>query len=54
MLALLVGGPFLYLRRRREQGRETVRLYYDDGSSVTLEQGAPDAERLLELARAAL
>lgn len=53
-LALLVGGPLLYLSRRREERREAVHLYYDDGSMVTLEQGAPGAERLLGLARSAL
>ena len=56
LLALLVllGGPLLYLARRREQRREGVRLYYDDGSMVTLERGAPGVEPLLGLARAAL
>ena len=56
LLALLVviGGPLLYLSRRRAQRRERVHLYYDDGSMVTLERDAPQAERLLDLARAAL
>jgi hypothetical protein len=31
-----------------------VHLYYDDGSMVSLEANAPQAERLLALARAAL
>jgi hypothetical protein len=53
-LLLLVGGPLLYLARRREERRERVHLYYDDGSMVTLEHGAPEAERLLAIARAAL
>jgi hypothetical protein len=53
-LLLLVGGALLYLLRRRDRRRERVHLHYDDGSSVTLEQGAPEAERLLALARAAL
>jgi hypothetical protein len=55
LLALLVfaGGPLLYLARRRTS-RERVHLYYDDGSMVTLERSAPEAERLLALARAAL
>ncbi len=55
LLALLVfvGGPLLYLARRRAP-RESVHLYYDDGSMVTLEPSAPEAERLLALARAAL
>ena len=56
LLALLVvvGGSLLYLSRRRGERRERVHLYYDDGSMVTLERDAPQAERLLELARAAL
>jgi hypothetical protein len=56
LLALLVfiGGPLLYLARRRVPLRERVHLYYDDGSMVTLERDTPQAERLLELARAAL
>ena len=53
-LLLLVVGPLLYLARRRDDRRERVRLYYDDGSMVTLEHDAPEAERLLAIARAAL
>lgn len=53
-LALLVGGPLLWLARRRDERRERVSLYYDDGSMVTLESGAPGSERLLQLARSAL
>ena len=53
-LLLLVVGPLLYLARRRTTPRERVHLYYDDGSMVTLERDTPQAERLLELARAAL
>jgi len=53
-LLLLVGGPLLYLARRKESRRERVHLYYDDGSMVTLERGAPEAERLLAVARSAL
>jgi hypothetical protein len=52
-LAVLVGGP-LYLRHRREAGRDRVHLHFDDGSTVTLVDDAPDAERLLALARQAL
>ena len=51
---LLVVGPLLYLVRRRATPHERVHLYYDDGSMVTLEPSAPQAERLLALARAAL
>lgn len=53
-LALLVAGPLLYLARRRRGTGERVALTYDDGSSVTLERGAPGSERLLGLARGAL
>lgn len=53
-LALLVGGPLLYLARRRDERRERVHLYYDDGSMVALERGTPAAERLLGAARTAL
>jgi len=53
-LVVFVGGPLLYLSRRRGERRERVHLYYDDGSMVTLERSAPQAERLLALARAAL
>lgn len=53
-LAVFVGGPLLYLARRSVPPRERVHLFFDDGSMVTLEPGAPEAERLLALARAAL
>ena len=52
-LLVLVGGP-LYLRHRRAARRERVQLDFDDGSSVTLADDAPAAERLLALARQAL
>ncbi len=54
VLLLVVGGPILYLSRRRDERRERVHLYYDDGSMVTLERGAPEAEQLLAVARSAL
>jgi hypothetical protein len=53
-LLVLLAGLILYLLRRREQRRERVHLHYDDGSTVTLEQGSPEGERLLALARGAL
>ena len=52
-LLVLVGGP-LYLRRRRDERRERVHVHFDDGSTVTLADDAPDAARLLTLARQAL
>jgi hypothetical protein len=56
VLALIsvVGGALLYFTRRRRSTSERVHLYYDDGSMVTLERSAPEADRLLALARAAL
>ncbi|HUQ22963.1 MAG TPA: hypothetical protein VM049_08100 [Gaiellaceae bacterium] len=53
-LLLFVGGPILFLSRRRGVRRERVHLYYADGSMVTLERGAPEAERLLTVARGVL
>ena len=50
----LVAAPLVYLARRRGAGRERVRLYYDDGSMLTLGRGRPEAQRLLTLAREAL
>ena len=52
-LVLLVAGA-LYVRRRRETRRERVHVHFDDGSAVTLTSGAPEADRLLALARRAL
>ena len=54
VLLVFVGGPVLYLSRRRDERRERVHLYYDDGSMVTVERAAPEAERLLALAHGAL
>jgi hypothetical protein len=53
-LFVFVGGPAFYLARRRVPHREHVRLYYDDGSMITLERSAPEGERLLALARTVL
>jgi hypothetical protein len=39
------------LMRRSAARRPRVDLYYDDGSMVSLGDGAPDAARLLPLAR---
>jgi len=53
VLIVLLAG-LLYLRHRRNAGREQVHLQFDDGSTVTLADDAPAADRLLELARHAL
>jgi len=52
-LLLLAAGPMLIFLRRREVRRERVSLYYDDGSTVTLDRDSPAAGRLLALARGA-
>jgi hypothetical protein len=52
-LVVLVGAP-LYLQRRRDARRERVHLYFDDGSTVVLADGAVAADRLLAVARRAL
>ena len=51
-LAVLVGAP-LYLRRRRQAGRERIHIHFDDGSAVTLADDAPGVEPLLAPARTA-
>ena len=45
---MLAGAAFV---RRRSVRGERVDLYYEDGSMISLANGAPDAERLLPLAR---
>jgi hypothetical protein len=42
------------LRRTTGGRRERVDLYFEDGSMQSLSNGAPEAARLLPLARAAL
>jgi hypothetical protein len=42
------------LRRRTISRGEHVDLYYDDGSMISLENGTPDAQRMLAIAREAL
>jgi hypothetical protein len=47
-------GAAALLRRRSAERRERVDVYYDDGSMISLEDGARDAAPLLDLAREAL
>jgi hypothetical protein len=49
-----LGGVLVALRLRRDRRRERVTVGYEDGSSVTVEAGAPAADRLLEIARTAV
>jgi hypothetical protein len=48
LLALV--GSVLY-RRRATRQRERVDVYAEDGSMVSIANGAPEAARLLDLAR---
>ena len=50
LVGLALAGIVFY-RRRFALRRERADLYFEDGSLVSPEQGEPDAERLLPLAR---
>ncbi len=51
LLAALAGAAW-WLLSRRESGREVGALVgYGDGSSVALEEGSPELERMLGIAR---
>jgi hypothetical protein len=56
LLALLGGwaAGIALLRRTARGRRERVDLYFEDGAMQSLSNGAPEAARLLLLARAAL
>jgi hypothetical protein len=50
---LLAAGSFgasVFYRRRAARRRARVDLYYEDGSMVSLPEGAPAAQRLLPIA----
>jgi hypothetical protein len=49
----LFAGSMIY-RRSFGRRRERVDVYFDDGSMVSFAEGAPEAEKLLGLARDAL
>ena len=51
---LAVTALLFLLRRRRHDRRDSVSLYYGDGSMVTLEPHTPGFERIAALARQAL
>ena len=52
-LAAGAGAAVVVLRRRNAR-RDRVELYYEDGSSISLEDRAPESERMLALGREAL
>jgi len=50
-LALAGGLAWWFFVRRRETGRRSsATIGYADGSSVTLEAGSPELDRLLQIA----
>jgi hypothetical protein len=51
VLALGFLAVSLFYRRRAARHRERIDLYADDGSLVSVSDGAPEAARLLGLAR---
>jgi hypothetical protein len=53
-LLLAAAAAVVFLRRRKATRAERVDLYYEDGSMISLEDGAPEAERLLAVARDAV
>lgn len=55
-LAVTAGSAIaaMLIRRRRDQARPHVGLYFEDGSMVSLPDNSPQAAPLLELARQAV
>ena len=49
-----VAGSALIFKRKRERNASRADLYFEDGSMLSLSQGAPEADRLLPLAAEAL
>ncbi len=49
-LAALAAVVWWFVGRRRSSAHETATIGYADGSSVTLEPGSPELERLLLVA----
>jgi hypothetical protein len=57
LVAVVLAGAaaaVVFLRRRKAARAERVDLYYEDGSMISLEDGTPEAERLLAVARDAV
>jgi hypothetical protein len=56
LLALLLGAlaVVVLLRRQKVARGEHIDLYYEDGSMFSLENGASDSQRMLDIARGAL
>jgi hypothetical protein len=54
LLALLAGGAVALRHRRGSRRREGIDLFFDDGSSVSLDERHAEAARLLPLAQGVL
>jgi hypothetical protein len=54
LLGVLAATVWWLLGRRRTVTADRATVGYDDGSSLTLEAGAPELERLLRIARGAI
>ena len=50
VLALLAGAAWWFLIRRRAEDPGGATIGFADGSSVTLEDGSPELDRLLQIA----
>ena len=52
-LGSAAGSVFIF-KRKRDRNASRADLYFEDGSMLSLAQGAPEADRLLPLAAEAL
>jgi hypothetical protein len=50
-VALAASLAAAVLFRRRSRRRDRVEVYFDDGSTVSLDDGSPEASTVLPLAR---
>jgi hypothetical protein len=50
-VALAASLAAAVLFRRRSRRRDRVEVYFDDGSTVSLDEGSPEASTVLPLAR---
>jgi len=51
LLLVVIGAvAWWFLGRREDEVSETATIGYEDGSSVTLDAGSPELDRLLQVA----
>jgi hypothetical protein len=53
-LAIIGGIVYWFLNRGGSEDGQSATIGYADGSAVTLEQGAPELDRLVQIAAEAL